>query len=335
MAKSLVKRIEESRFLVTGGLGFVGSAIVRRLLKKGAKEVVLFDLKSEFPPSFDPEGGKDRFRIFTGDIRDKETVHKALEGCDYVFHEAALRVTRCAKEPRLAHEILVDGTFNVVEACVKHRVKKLIHASSAIVYGTPLRLPLDEGHPTHDTTLYGISKVANENLLRSFKEQFGLDYVALRYFNIYGPGMNLFGSEVEVLVRWLDRLDSGLPPLIFGDGKQTLDWIFIEDVVEANWKAFLSEGSGSVFNVCTGRETSILELLGLLLQVRGSRLEPEFRESRTVNQVSRRFGSPEKAAKEMGFRSCVPLEKGLREFVEWRDKVLAERAQKGLQSQSR
>lgn len=325
MARGLEKKVEDSRFFITGGLGFVGSAIARRLLKGGAKEIVLFDLKGELSRALQEEKGKERLRIFRGDITDKERVREAMAGCDYVFHEAALRVTQCAKEPRLAHEVMVDGTFNVAQACVENKVKKVIFASSAIVYGQPLRLPLDEKHPLHDSTFYGIFKIANEGLFRSFKEHYGFSCVGLRYFNIYGPGMNLFGPEVEVLVRWLDRLDEGLPPLIFGDGKQTLDWIYIDDIAEANWLALLSQESGEVFNVCTGRETSISELLGLLLSLRGLKLKPEFREGRAVNQVPRRFGSTEKAKKQLGFSARVPLEDGLKEFVEWRDSILAEK----------
>ncbi len=316
------KQIAASRFLITGGLGFVGAALAERLLREGAGKVVLFDLKRELPALLEREAGNPRLEIIFGDIRDNEQVGKAVKGCDYVFHEAALRVTRCAKEPKLAHEVLVDGTFNVALASVEHRVKKLIHASSAIVYGNPLRLPLDEQHPAHDTTLYGVSKISNENLLRCLKDSHGLNFLALRYFNIYGPGMNLFGPEVEVLIRWLDRLDEGARPIIFGDGQQTLDWVFVEDVVEANWRALLSEASGEVFNVCTGRETSLLELLEILLRVRGVRMEPEFREGRTVNQVSRRFGSPKKAEERLGFRANVSLEEGLRRLVEWRERAI-------------
>lgn len=319
------KSLVNSRFLVTGGLGFVGSVIVKRLLQEGAGEVVCFDLKQEIPWSLREKVNDPRLKILRADLSKWEEVSGAISGCDYVFHEAALRVTQCAKDPPLAHKILVDGTFHVVQASAEHRIKKLIHASSAIVYGEPLKLPLDEEQPTHDTTFYGIFKVANENLLKSFKKQHGLDSIALRYFNIYGPGMNLFGSEVEVLVRWLDRIDQGQAPLIFGDGKQTLDWIFIDDIVEANWRAFLSGESGEIFNVCTGRETSVLELLDLVLKIRDSRLKPEFRETRSVNQVARRFGSPEKAKKRLGFTAKVPLEEGLKQFIEWRDQVLAEK----------
>lgn len=313
--------VKNRKILITGGLGFVGSAIAERLLKEEVQEVRLFDMRNDLPERLQNIPGKERLRVIAGDIRDPSQIGDALKGCDYVFHQAALRVTRCAKEPRLAHEILVDGTFNVVEACVQYGIKKVIQASSAIVYGEPLRLPLDENHPAHDTTIYGISKVANENLLRSYRALQGLNYTVLRYFNIYGPGLNLFGPETEVLVRWLDRLDEGQTPLIFGDGKQTLDWIHIDDIVEANWLALQSEISGEVFNVCTGRETPLLELLEILLRVRGTSLHPEFREDRKVNQVARRFGNPEKA-KRLGFKAHVTLERGLEDFVKWRDTVI-------------
>lgn len=317
--------IKKSRFLVTGGLGFVGSAIARRLLQEGAREVVLFDLKKDPPDFLKAEEGHGRLRILTGDICNQEEVSRAVSGCDYVFHQAGLRVTRCAKEPRMAYRIMVDGTLNIALACIENKVKKLIHASSAIVYGEPLHLPLDEEHPAHDTTLYGIFKEGNEKLLKSFKKNWGLDYIVLRYFNIYGPGMNLFGPEIEVLIRWLGRIDEGLPPLVFGDGTQTLDWIFIDDIVEANWLAALSQRSGEIFNVCTGRETSVADLLKLLLEITGSNLEPAFQESRAINQVSRRFGSPEKAANQLGFSAKVPLESGLRALVKWRQAQLAMR----------
>lgn len=321
--------LANSCFLITGGLGFVGSAIAARLLREGAKEVRVFDLKRVLPYWLENTSCRDRLQIFVGDIRNPDDVQKAMRGCDYVFHEAGLRVTQCAKDPRLAHEILVDGTFNVVQACVDQKIRKLIHASSAIVYGEPLRLPLDEQHVLHDSTLYGICKVANENLLRSFRQNFNLNYIALRYFNVYGAGMNLVGTEVEVLVRWLDRLDSGLRPVIYGDGMQTLDWINIEDVVSANLLAFQSGLSGEAFNVCTGRETSVLELLRILLGLYDSPLQPEFLEPRGVNQVPRRFGDPDKAARLLNFRAQMPLEKGLAAFLSWREEMLSrERAKK-------
>ncbi len=317
------EKIKNSRILITGGLGVIGCAIAKRLLKEGVREVIAFDVKNEIPAAFQEIEGRERLRILTGDIRNPEHVRAAIAGCDYVFHQAALRVTFCAKEPRLAHEVMVDGTFNVASACLEHKVKKVIAASSAIVYGEPEYLPLDEKHPLHDTTLYGVFKTANESLFRSFWKNEGLDFTMLRYFNVYGPGMNLFGSEVEVLVRWLDRLDQGLAPLIFGDGKQTLDWVSIQDIAEANWLALISDSTGDIFNVCSGRETSLLQLLEMILKITKSRVQPEFREARTVNHVPRRFGTFEKARRILGFSPGVPLEEGLEEFIEWRKGVLA------------
>ena len=319
--------MKDSQILITGGLGFVGSAIAARLLKEGVRKVVLFDVKKDAPSALRASSGQDRLQIVEGDIRNPEHVRAAVEGCDYVYHQAAMRVTFCAKEPRLAHEIMVDGTFNVASACVEYKVKKVITASSAIVYGDPAYVPLDENHPLHDTTLYGVYKTYNEMLFRSFWKNHGLDFTVLRYFNIYGPGMNLFGSEVEVLIRWLDRLDQGLMPLIFGDGKQTLDWIHIDDIVEANWRALVSPVTGEVFNVCTGRETTLLELLEILLLAVKTQARPEFREARAVNQVPRRFGTFEKAQRLLGFSPQVALENGLRKFVDWRKSVLAQTRQ--------
>lgn len=320
-------QVKDSKILITGGLGFVGSAIAARLLKEGVRSVVLFDVKKELPASLRDIPGLERLQVLAGDIRNPGDVLRAVEGCDFVFHQAAMRVTFCAKEPRLSHEIMVDGTFNVASACVEHKVKKVIAASSAIVYGDPAYVPLDENHPLQDTTLYGVFKTGNEMLLRSFWKNQGLDFSVLRYFNIYGPGMNLFGAEVEVLIRWLDRLDQGLAPLIFGDGKQTLDWIHIDDIVEANWRALVSDVSGEVFNVCTGRETPLLELLEILLTVVKAEVRPEFREARAVNQVPRRFGTFEKARRLLGFSPQVSLEKGLQGFVEWRKNVLTQARQ--------
>ena len=312
---------KNSAILITGGLGFVGLAIAQRLLTEQLGPVVLFDCRDHLPPAFLSAEQEGRIRVVKGDIRNAADVQRAMEGCRYVFHEAAIRVTKCAKEPRLAHEIMGDGTFNVIDACLANKVKKIIFASTAVVYGDPLELPLKESHPLHDTTLYGVLKTFGEHLLRFYHQQFGLDYAILRYFNVYGRGMNLFGPEIEVLIRWLDRIDQGLAPLIFGDGKQTLDYVHIGDVAEANWKALQPGVSAEAFNVCTGRETSILELLEVLLRLKSSKLEPEFHEARTVNQVPRRFGDPAKARAGLDFHAQVPLEEGLRDLIEWRESV--------------
>jgi len=314
-----------SRVAITGGAGFVGSAIAKRLLIEGVPEVILLSRSGRSPHSLEDWKSTGRLKMVTGDIRNRETLLKALIGCDAVFHQAALRVTQCEREPELAYEIMMQGTSNVVAACTVLGVKKVVAASSAIVYGEAIKLPIQETHPLRDTTLYGISKMQNESLLCSYSKHFGLNYTALRYFNVYGPGMSLFGDDIEVLIRWLDRLDADLPPLIFGDGSQTLDWVFVDDVADANWRALMHPKSGEVFNVCSGTETTLLDLCRKLCEVVGKDISPEFRPARAVNHVERRFGDPRKARKCLGFLALVPLEDGLARLVEWRSRMTAAR----------
>jgi len=306
------------RIAITGGTGFIGSAIAQRLLTEGVPEVVVLSRRGQSPPWLADWMRSGRLKSVACDIRDRDSVMKALSGCDAVFHQAAVRVTRCAQEPHQAYEIMLYGTSNVLAACAVLGVKKIVAASSVVVYGEAVKLPIPESHPLHDTTSYGIAKIQNESLLHSYWKQFGLNYTVLRYFNVYGPGMTLSGDDIEVLIRWLDRLDAGLSPLIFGDGNQTLDWVFVDDVAEANWRALLFPKSGEVFNVCSGKETTLLGLLELLCKVVGKKIPPEFRPARAVNHVARRFGDPRKAATKLGFRAAVTLEEGLQRLVEWR-----------------
>src|SRR5439155_14812055 len=176
-----------------------------------------------------------RVRLVEGDIRNRADVEKAITGAAIVFHEAALRITQCAAEPRLAKEVLVDGTFNVLEACVQAKVRRVVAASSASIYGLAEEFPTDESHhPYNNRTLYGAAKVFNEGLLRSFNDMYGLNYIALRYFNVYGPRMDVFGVYTEVLIRWMEAIAAGRPPMIFGDGTQTMDFVHVKDVARAN-----------------------------------------------------------------------------------------------------
>jgi UDP-glucose 4-epimerase len=239
-------------------------------------------------------------------------------GVDYVFHEAALRITRCAEAPREAVEVLIDGTLNVLGAAVRHKVKKVVAASSASVYGEPSYLPMDEHHPFNNRTLYGAGKIANEQMLRSYYEMFNLPYVALRYFNVYGPRMDLEGVYTEVAVRWLDAIDAGQPPRIFGDGRQSMDFVFVEDVARANLLALESDITDEVMNIATGIETSLNQLCALLLILSGSSLQPEHVEARRVNNVLRRRAAIEKAERLLGFRPQTDLGAGLRELIHWR-----------------
>lgn len=307
------------RALVTGGAGLVGSHIADRLVAAGTQEiVVLDDFSRGRVENLRSALASGRVRIVEGDVRDPQTIARAMEGVDVVFHQAAIRITQCAEQPRLAKDVLVDGTFNVLEAAVNTRVRKVVAASSASVYGLAETFPTREAHhPYANRTIYGAAKAFNEALLRSFNEMYGLDYVALRYFNVYGPRMDVFGAYTEVLIRWMEAIDAGRPPRIFGDGTDTMDFVHVDDVARANVLAAASPATDAVFNVATGVETSLNALAATLLKVMGSPLRPEYAPPRKVNAVGRRLASTDLAAAEIGFRAAIALEDGLRSLVAW------------------
>jgi UDP-glucose 4-epimerase len=311
--------LKGARCLVTGGAGFIGSTIVDQLLGAGAAEVRVIDnfvrgSWSNLQAAMAGGGVK----VIEGDIRNGSLVDDLTEGVDYVFHQAALRITRCAEAPREAVEVLIDGTLNVLEAALKHKVTKVVAASSASVYGEPSYLPIEEAHPFNNRTMYGACKIANEQMLRALHDTSGLNYIAFRPFNVYGPRMDTTGAYTEVLIRWLDAIDAGKPPLIFGDGHQSMDFIFVEDVARANLLAAESDLTDEVFNLGTGIQTSLNELCNLVLRLTGSHLMPEHHEARKVGNVQRRRAAVEKAAQMLGFRTEVSLEQGLMEFIRWR-----------------
>lgn len=310
--------------LVTGGAGFVGSTIVDQLVLAGAAEVRILDnfVRGSWG-NIAWATKKPGVTAIEGDIRDASLVDDAMVGVDYVFHQAALRITRCAEAPREAIEVLIDGTFNLLEAALRYKVRKVIAASSASVYGEPSYLPIDEGHPFNNTTMYGAGKIALEQVLRALHSVSGLPYVALRPFNIYGPRMDMTGVYTEVLIRWLDAIDQNTPPLIFGDGSQSMDFVYVEDVARANLLAAESDISDDVFNVGSGTQTSLYELCMVLLKLTGSSLSPEYRPPRSVGNVQRRLASIDKAEKLLGFRSTVSLEDGLHELIRWRNSAKA------------
>lgn len=317
--------IEGRKIFVTGGAGFVGSTTVDQLLELGAAEVrVLDNFIRGNVRNLEAARRTGRVVLIEGDVRDAAMVDSLTEGVDYVLHQAALRITRCAEAPREAIEVLVNGTSNVLESAVRHKVKKVVAASSASVYGDPSYLPMDEGHPFNNRTLYGACKIANEQMLRSYYEMFGLQYVAFRYFNIYGPRMDLDGVYTEVLVRWMDAIEAGTPPKIFGDGVQSMDFVYVEDVARANIAGLVSDTTDEVFNVGTGVETSLNELCRQLLKVTGSSLQPEYHEARKVNNVRARRATTEKAEQMLGFKSSVDLASGLKMLIEWRNQVKSE-----------
>jgi UDP-glucose 4-epimerase len=307
------------RVLITGGAGFIGSTITDLLLDAGVEDIVILDdLSRGRTENVAAALAGGRVRLVEGDIRDPATVAAAMDGVDVVFHQAGIRITQCAAEPRLGFEIMATGTFNVVEAAVQANVRRLVAASTASVYGLAETFPTTEDHHPYDNrTLYGATKVFNEGIFRAFHDTHGLDYVALRYFNVYGPRMDTHGVYTEVLVRWMERIEAGQPPLILGDGHQTMDFVFIEDVARANVLAAQADVSDEVCNVASGVETSLNELASALLRVMGSDLEPEYGPERKVNAVPRRLADTTKARKLLGFEASVDLEQGLRRLVDW------------------
>ncbi len=307
------------KVLVTGGGGAIGSNVVDELVLAGAEEVVVLDnFVRGRRENLDWARANGAVALVEGDIRDRELVRELMEGVDVAFHHAAIRITQCAEEPRLALEVLVDGTYNVFEAAVEAKVRKLVASSSASVYGLADEFPTTERHhPWANDTLYGAAKVFNEGLLRSFHAMYGLDYVALRYFNVYGPRMDVHGLYTEVLVRWMERISAGEPPLILGDGLQTMDFIYMGDIARANMLAATTERSDVVYNVASGTETSLLGLAEMLLRVMDSDLPVEHGPARAVNGVTRRLADTELAREELGFEAEVDLEEGLTRLVEW------------------
>jgi UDP-glucose 4-epimerase len=309
-----------ARVLVTGGCGLVGSTTIDILVRECSPErIVIFDDLTRGSLDNVKEALKDpRVTLTKGDIRDVAETHRVMDGMDAVVHMATLRITACAAEPRAALEVMCDGSFNVLEAAQAKGVKKVVTASTASIYGLADTFPTREDHhPYNNRTWYGASKIMLEGLLRAFNDMHGLPYVALRYFNVYGPRMDIHGRYTEVLIRWIDRIAAGQPPLIFGDGKQTMDFVYIDDVARSNVLALQSDLSDDVFNIASGVETSLNDLAHALLKVMGSDLQPEYTEERKVNPVPRRLADTSKAAEILGFRARVGLEEGLDRLVRW------------------
>jgi nucleoside-diphosphate-sugar epimerase len=325
--------IAGQRFLVTGGAGTIGSTIVDQLVAADAEEVVVLDNFVRGRPENIASARKSgKVRLQEGDIRDRDLVRSLMPGIDTVFHQAAIRITQCATEPRLAVEVLVDGTYEVVEAAANAGVRKVVAASSASVYGLAEKFPTSElHHPYANDTLYGAAKTFNEGLLRSFHAMRGLDYVMLRYFNVYGPRMDIHGLYTEVLIKWMERIAAGLPPLILGDGQQTMDFVFTEDIARANLLASVNDVTNDVFNIGSGTETSLVDLAEALQRVMGSRLTLEFGPSRGVNAVSRRLADVSRAADRLSWKPEVGLDEGLRRLVAWWSSEQRPQAEAGAQ----
>jgi len=311
--------LKGARALVTGGAGFIGSHLVDRLLDAGAaRVVVLDDLSRGNLRNLTPALRSGRVDFIHGDIGDASLVNAAMKDIDVVFHQAALRITQCAAEPVHAVTVMINGLQNVLESSVRHGVRKVVAASSASVYGEPDRLPMGEDHPFNNRTLYGALKIAGEQMLRSYAEMHGLKYVSLRPFNVYGPRMDVHGVYTEVMIRWLERLWEGLPPVILGDGTQTMDFVYVKDAAEAYVMAAESDAEDVALNLGTGVETSLRELCRRLCEQAGhGGVEPQHLPPRAVNPVTRRQAAIERTHDAIGFRARTSLDDGLRALIDW------------------
>ena len=328
-------QLEGADVLVTGGAGTIGSTLVDQLVDAGVAHVdVLDNLVRGRRENLSGALASGRVTLVEDDLRNRDAVHDLTRGKDLVFHQAAIRITQCAEEPRLALEVLVDGTFTVLEAAAEHGVDKVVAASSASVYGLAEEFPTGERHHHHNNdTFYGAAKSFNEGMLRSFRAMYDLDYVILRYFNVYGPRMDVHGLYTEVLVRWMERIADGKPPLIFGDGLQTMDFVCVPDIARANVLAAGSDITEGVYNIASGTETSLLDLATALLKVMDSDLGVEHGPERAVNGVTRRLADTSAARRDLGFEATIGLEEGLRQLVEWwrplREEIAAGRSLAG------
>src|SRR5881296_1032225 len=313
-----------ARVVVTGGAGTVGSRIVDGAIAAGAKEVVALDaLVRGVPENLAGALATGRARLVELDIRDREAVRANIAGADFVFHQAALRWTRCQERPRECQEVMVGGTFNVLEAAADAKVSRVVLASSAVVYGDPIRLPIDEDHPLNGRTVYGAAKAANEQLARAFAHLRDLPTTALRYFNVYGPRMDVRSKYVEVMIRWLNLIDEDKPLTLFGDGSASVDFVYVTDVVRANLLAAEAKTKDAIVNVCSGVETRMRDLAELLLAQTGSRVGIEYKPQPAGALPARRYGDPRRAEELIGFRAETKLADGVRRLIEWRRTALA------------
>ncbi len=312
-------KLKDSIVLVTGGAGFIGSYVIEELLSLQPKKIIVIDnLIRGSNANMMNFINDSRIVFYNGDIRDQELLEKCIVGSDYVFHMAALRINSCAANPAEGFEVMLKSTFEIASLCVKHKVKKVIYSSSASVYGLAQHFPTPEtDNPYNNQTFYGAAKMWGEQLFRSFKFMYGLDYVALRYFNAYGPRMDTDGKYTEVMIKWLDCIRDNRNPLIYGDGSTTMDFVYVRDIAKSNIAALQADVTDEAFNIGNCEETSLKELLEVLLKVNQSNLTPEFREENSVNPVSRRLADISKAKQLLNFSPTISLEQGMKELSAW------------------
>jgi UDP-glucose 4-epimerase len=315
--------LNQKRIVLIGGAGLVGSHIVDQLLAEPVAEIVVFDnflrgTKANLAQALKSP----KVRVVEGSMTDRDLLKRELHGIDGVFLLASLWLGECVNDPRLAWEVNTLGTWNVVEACLDARVKRIVYSSSASVYGNAVVTPMTEEHPFNNRTTYGATKIANEQMLRAIYEQHQLPYVGMRYMNIYGPRMDYHGTYVSVIMKVLDRIFAGERPVVFGDGSQIYDFIHVSDVARANILGMKADCADENFNIGMGIGTSINDLVSMLLELTGSSLDIDYR-PQAQSFVTHRIGSIEKAEQLLGFRATVPLREGLKSIVDWR---MAQRA---------
>ena len=311
--------IKNSTIFITGGAGFIGSYVVEELLTLTPGKIIILDNLIR--------GSYDNMKNFidnpvvefiNGDIRNRDLLEECIKKSDYVFHMAALRINACAANPDEGFEVMLKATYNLAMLCVKYRVKKVIYSSSASVYGMAKNFPTPEtDNPYNNQTFYGGAKLWGEQLFRSFKFMYGLDYVALRYFNVYGPRMDIEGKYTEVMILWLDCILSKTKPKIFGDGSDSMDFVYVEDIAHANILAMLTNVNDEVFNIGNQVETSLKQLLSIILSVNNCSLNPVYLESNKVNPVSRRLADISKAKEILGYEPKVNLKEGITKLSNW------------------
>ena len=319
-----MSNLKGSRVLVTGGAGFIGSHIVGELLKTNVQEIIVYDNFARGQKNYlDPYFFDERLTLFLdgADIREIDLLDKAMEGCDYVIHTAAMWLLHCKDFPRTAFNVNIEGTFNILEACVKHNIKKLIYSSSASVYGDAVEVPMTEDHPFLNKNFYGATKIAGEAMCRAYHDRYGLDYVGLRYMNVYGPHQDQTAAYTGVIPIMLNKIDENESPVINGDGSQVYDFIYVEDVARSNILGIESDSTDNFYNVGSGVQTSIKELCDLILEMKNSDLQviyKPYNDDDARQMVQNRIGCPIKASKELSFEYKYDLRSGLEKLIEWR-----------------
>jgi UDP-glucose 4-epimerase len=312
--------INGKRFLVIGGAGLIGSHLVDQLTKTDAKEIIVYDNFCRGTMNNLDGALKDpRVSVFPhgGDILQTDILERAMEGVDGVFHLAALWLLQCHEYPRAAFDVNVRGTFNVIESCIKMGVKRVVYSSSASVYGDALEVPMTEDHPYNNFTFYGATKISCEHMFKSMGHRYGLNWVGLRYMNVYGPRQDYKGAYIAVMMKILDNLDNGKQPVVYGDGSQQYDFVAVEDVARSNICAMRSDASGKCYNIGRGIGTSIKELTELLIRLSKSDQKIKY-EPAGLTFVTNRIGSVDAAEKDLGFKWQINLEEGMKRLIEWR-----------------